>query len=360
MKNLEEKKLALADNLLTHSLKLKAGDNLYIESRGAGQKPYAELVEQLAKQRGLNVRSKYMTIEEHDDFWAQATEEEAKKLTADDIAEFKWADGILLFRQPIQKTLNEKQQKLYNQYVKEAHIDVRVKKKWCLTLVPEKEKDLEMYLSSCALDYDKMEKEMDALVHAMLKTDKVRILAPGTDITLRIKGQNPVKCVGTLNMPDGEVFVGPIKDSINGVIKYNVPGNYHGFTFEDVELKVKDGKIMDINCNNKDYLTQILDSDEGARYFGEFSFGLNPMITKPVGDILFDEKIAGSIHLTPGGCYDESYNGNESGVHFDLVQSHRPEAGGGEIYFDDVLVRKDGEFVLDNLKGLNPENLMHR
>ena len=101
----------------------------------------------------------------------------------------------------------------------------------------------------------------------------------------------------------------------------------------------------------------MLDCDQGARYVGEFAIGVNPYITTPMKDTLFDEKIAGSIHFTPGQSYDEAPNGNSSAIHWDLVLIQTPAYGGGEIYFDDVLIRKDGMFVLDELKGLNPEEL---
>ena len=104
-------------------------------------------------------------------------------------------------------------------------------------------------------------------------------------------------------------------------------------------------------------MNKVLDTDAGSRYVGEFSFGLNPYILTPMKDTLFDEKIAGSFHMTPGRCYDEAPNGNQSAIHWDLVCIQRPEYGGGEIYLDGVLVRKDGRFVLPELAGLNPENL---
>ena len=118
------------------------------------------------------------------------------------------------------------------------------------------------------------------------------------------------------------------------------------------------GKIVKATAGpNTERLNKILDTDEGARYFGEFALGVNPHITKPMLDTLFDEKIEGSLHFTPGKCYDEADNGNRSAIHWDMVLIQTPEYGGGEIWFDDVLVRKDGRFVLPELEGLNPENL---
>lgn len=219
------------------------------------------------------------------------------------------------------------------------------------------EKFENFYFDVCNLDYSKMDKAMDSLKSLMLKTDKVRIVAPETDLSFSIKNIGCKKCSGHMNIPDGEIYSAPVKNSVNGTIKYNAPSTYAGYKFENVKLTFKDGKIIDATSNNTKKLNNILNTDEGARYVGEFALGVNPFITTPMGDILFDEKISGSIHFTPGSCYDDCYNGNESAVHWDLVLIMTEQYGGGEIYFDDVLIRKDGLFVLDELKCLNPENL---
>lgn len=215
----------------------------------------------------------------------------------------------------------------------------------------------DFYFDVCTLDYAKMDEAMTPLVELMNKTDKVRIVAKDTDLTFSIKGIPAIKCSGLRNIPDGEVYTAPVKDSVNGVITYNVPSVENGIKFENVRLVFKDGKIVEATGNYTDKLNEIFDTDDGARYVGEFALGVNPYITKAMGDILFDEKISGSIHFTPGCSYEDAPNGNKSAIHWDLVQVQTPEYGGGEIYFDDVLVRKDGLFVLEELKGLNPENL---
>ena len=213
------------------------------------------------------------------------------------------------------------------------------------------------YFNVCNLDYSKMSKAMDKLVDLMNKTDKVRLTAKDTDLTFSIKDIPAIKCAGEMNIPDGEVYTAPVKDSINGTITYNTPSLKDGFTYENIKLTFKDGKIIEATANDTEKINKIFDMDEGARYVGEFAIGVNPYILNPMKDTLFDEKIAGSIHFTPGCCYDDAYNGNQSALHWDLVLIQRPEYGGGEIYFDDVLIRKDGLFVIDELKCLNPENL---
>ena len=198
---------------------------------------------------------------------------------------------------------------------------------------------------------------MDSLVKVMESTDKVRIKGPGTDLTFSIKGLPAVKCSGERNIPDGEVYTAPVKDSVNGIISYNTPSEEQGFTFENIVFEIKDGKIIKASSNDDRRINQLLDTDEGARYFGEFALGVNPYILNPMKDTLFDEKISGSFHLTPGASYEDAFNGNKSAVHWDLVMIQRPEYGGGEIYFDDLLIRKDGLFTIPELQCLNPESL---
>ena len=216
----------------------------------------------------------------------------------------------------------------------------------------------DFYFRACLVDYDKMGRAMRHLEKLMDRTDRVHIIAPGTDLTFSIQGIPCYAMHGNRNIPDGEVYTSPVRDSVNGHITYNCPSPYDGFLFRDVYLEFRDGKIVKATSNNTPYMNEILDIDEGARYIGEFAFGVNPVITHPIGDILFDEKIAGSFHLTPGNSYDNASNGNHSAVHWDLIQIQTPEFGGGEIWFDDVLIRKDGLFVLEELKCLNPENLL--
>lgn len=215
----------------------------------------------------------------------------------------------------------------------------------------------DFYFAACLVDYDKMEKAMQPLVALMNKTDKVHIIGPGTDITFSIKGIPAIAMSGNKNIPDGEIYTAPVKNSVNGTITYNCPSPNDGFVYTNVCLTFQDGKIVGGSSNNTEKMMRVFQIDEGASYIGEFAIGVNPCINHPMGDILFDEKIAGSFHLTPGNCYDNSENGNHSAVHWDLICIQTAEYGGGAMYFDDVLVRKDGVFVLDALKPLNPENL---
>jgi aminopeptidase len=216
----------------------------------------------------------------------------------------------------------------------------------------------DFYFKVCTLDYARMKPGMKALADLMRATDKVYIKGPGTDLRFSIKGIGAKECGGQYNIPDGEVFSCPVKDSVEGVVQYNAPTVYLGSSFDNIRLVFKKGKVVEATSSNTKRLNQILDSDAGARYIGEFAIGFNPHVLEPMRDILFDEKIAGSFHFTPGQAYEECGNGNKSQVHWDMVCMQRAEYGGGEIWFDEKLIRKDGLFVPKALHKLNPEYLL--
>lgn len=215
------------------------------------------------------------------------------------------------------------------------------------------------YFDVCTLDYQKMAKACEPLKTLMDSTDQVHIIAPGTDLKFSIKGIGSVPCSGERNIPDGECFSCPVRDSVNGTIQFNTVSLFQGTEFSDIRYEVEKGRIVNASAGTQTAkLNEILDTDEGARYFGEWSLGFNPYVLHPMKDTLFDEKIAGSFHLTPGNAYEgPGGNGNRSSIHWDTVLIQRPDYGGGEIYFDGKLVRKDGLFVLDQLKALNPDSL---
>lgn len=216
----------------------------------------------------------------------------------------------------------------------------------------------EFFFRVCTQDYERMVAGMATLDELMSKTDRVELKGPNTDLRFSIKGIGAVACGGRHNIPDGEVFSCPIKDSVEGEITYNAPTIYQGVSFDRIHLKFEKGKIVHAEGSNTQRLNEILDSDPGARYIGEFAIAFNPHILEPMRDILFDEKIAGSFHFTPGQAYEEADNGNRSQVHWDMVQIQRPEYGGGEIWFDGELVRKDGLFIPEALQKLNPDYLL--
>jgi len=211
----------------------------------------------------------------------------------------------------------------------------------------------DFFFRVCTLDYRRMEKGAKGVKALMEKTDRVEIKGPGTDLRFSIKKIGASICTGKRNIPDGEVFSCPVRDSVEGHLTYNVPTVYQGVNFTGVRLEFEKGKIVQATANNTKRLNQILNADLGARYIGEFSLGFNPHILEPMQDILFDEKIAGSFHFTPGQAYEETDNGNRSQVHWDMVCIQRKDHGGGEVWFDGELIRKDGHFVPEKLKALN-------
>ncbi|HRG56069.1 MAG TPA: aminopeptidase [Lacunisphaera sp.] len=216
----------------------------------------------------------------------------------------------------------------------------------------------DFYFRVCTFDYRRYGPGMKALAGLMNRTDRVHLKGPGTDLQFSIKGIGAVPCGGLRNIPDGEVFSCPVRESVEGVIQYNAPTVYLGTSFDNIRLVFKKGKIVEATSNNTKRLNEILDTDPGARYIGEFAIGFNPHIKEPMRDILFDEKIAGSFHFTPGQAYETGGNGNKSAVHWDMVNIQRKEYGGGEIWFDGKLIRKDGLFTTPALKKLNPDQLL--
>ncbi len=255
-------------------------------------------------------------------------------------------------------------------YQKPVHFERRVPAtRWCVLRWPtpamaqlaqmSTQSFEDFYFDVCTLDYGRMRKAAEPLARRMRAADRVRIQGPGdTNLAFSIKGIDVVPCYGTHNIPDGECFTAPVRTSVNGVIHFNTPTIYNGVTFENVRLVFKSGRVVEATAEeNEDKLVSILDTDDGARFVGEFALGFNPYITDAMKDILFDEKIAGSLHLTPGRAYKEADNGNRSEIHWDLVLIQRPEYGGGRIYFDDELLRDNGRFVPADLQGLNPESL---
>ena len=259
--------------------------------------------------------------------------------------------------------------RLYEQHwVKPVHFDIRVPKtKWVVLRWPtasmaqqantSTEAFENFYFDVCTLDYSKMKQAIVPLKEMMDRTDQVRLTSPGTDLTFSIKDIPSIGCSGEYNIPDGECFTAPVRDSVNGVIQFNTPTLYRGTTFTDVRLRFENGKIVEATSNRSEKLNEIFDTDEGARYIGEFAIGFNPYITTPMLDILFDEKIAGSFHFTPGQAYEDADNGNRSTVHWDMVMIQTPDYGGGTIEFDGSIIRQDGQFIIPELDGLNPEHL---
>ncbi|MDR1782313.1 MAG: aminopeptidase [Bacilli bacterium] len=364
----DERISKLASQLVNYSIDVKENEVVRIIAHDFETKPLVkELIKELTKQKAIAI------VEFNDDEVSALqqlnTNEKRLQLTS------KWElektidmDAMILIRGKANEyelakvpTKITKQISLANKEAQNIRVNER---KWVLLNYPTNmyankakmayDDYQDFFYDVMLVDYPQMKKDCIVLKELMDRTDKVRIVGPNTDLSFSIKGINAVICAGEHNVPDGEVYSAPVKDSVNGHIQYNTISFTNGLEFNNVYLEIEDGKIIKATSSiNNDKINDIFDGDEGSRYFGEFSLGLNPKINHPMGDILFDEKIYGSLHLTPGQAYEDADNGNRSILHWDLVCIQTKEYGGGEIYFDDVLIRKDGEFVIEELKKLN-------
>jgi len=362
----------LAELLINYSTALKPGEKILIEAIDAPHEMTAELI-RVAKQAGghplVTLKSNHVNRAlllhgsvEQMNLWADTEAFRMKQVAA----------YIGLRGSPNISELSDvprEGHKMYQDTVwKRVHQEIRVPKtRWVVLRWPNSSMAQQanmstdgfekFYFDVCTMDYAKMSKAMQPLAQRMMKTDQVKIVGPGTELNFSIKNIPAVPCDGKLNIPDGEVFTAPVRDSINGTLQYNARTIYQGVIHDNVRFEFKAGKIVKATSSNTPKLNEVLDSDEGARYIGEFAIGFNPYVTEPMLDILFDEKIAGSFHFTPGQAYEEADNKNRSAVHWDIVCLQDKAHGGGEIWFDGELLRKDGMFVPKDLQGLNPDNL---
>jgi len=367
----------LARQLLEYSVEIKPGEVLYLEIKGKETLELGKQLIRIATERGA-VPFWYYNDESLIRQWVSKANEAQFKIQAElHMGLMKRADAYIGLRgsdnpfdlADVEHGQIEKQNSLF---YKPVHLEERVKRtRWVVLRYPNnamaqlaetsQEAFEDFYFDVCCADYAKMSKAQDSLHALMDATDKVHIKAPGTDLQFSIKGIPPVKCDGHRNIPDGEVYTAPVRDSVNGTLTYNTPSLHKGtqVLFNDICFTFENGKIVKATCDGDNAtLNKILDADKGARFIGEFAIGVNPFILHPMKDTLFDEKIAGSFHFTPGQCYDEASNGNESTEHWDLVQIQRSDYGGGEIWFDDKLIRKDGVFTDEKMeKAFSKENL---
>jgi aminopeptidase len=364
----------LARVLVRYSTNVKPGEKVLVEAIDVPAEFTAILVQEICDAGGFPVLEMKSQLVQRK-LYLNATEERIKFIADIELERMKKMNAYIAVRGILNaKELSDvpgDKMGLYEKFwLQPVHLDQRVPHtKWVVLRFPSPqmaqmakmsmEAFEDFFYKVCTkVDWDKASKAQDSAVEFMKKTDRVRITSPGTDLKFSIKGINVKKCDGHFNIPDLEIFTAPVRDSVEGTIQYNAPSSNRGFTFENVRFKFSKGKIVEATANDNKRLNDILDTDEGARYIGEFALGHHPYIDEAMDDILFDEKISGSFHFTPGNAYEnEADNGNRSAVHWDLVLIQRPEKGGGEIYFDDVLIRKDGKFVHPAFVGLNPENL---
>ena len=358
----------LADLLLDHSCELKSGENLLIEALDVPEQNLVCALVEGAARRGAIPVVEMKSVVVQRSLYRTATEESMKLCGAIELARMEQMQAYIGIRGAANSSqladVPREKMDLYQKNWLRVVNDYRVPKtKWVVLRYPNDSFAQSANMSTaafedfffdvCTADYAAMRKAQEPLVARMEATDRVRIVSPGTELEFSIKDIPVISCYGDRNIPDGEVFTAPVRDSIQGVIRFNTQSRYQGTVFENIEFEFKNGQIVKATANETEKINALLDSDEGARYCGEWSLGTNNRVRHPMLDTLFDEKIGGSFHLTPGQAYDEADNGNRSCIHWDLVLIQRQDYGGGEIWFDGELVRKDGRFVPEDLQGLN-------
>jgi aminopeptidase len=356
----------LAKLLVEYSIRLKRNETVLIEAFDIPDEMTIALICAVRKAGGVPFAQTYCTRVNRA-LALEASERQLNLMASHELTRMKKMNAYIAVRGSNNITelsdVPPEKMKLIGRKMRRVQ-DQRVKKtKWVVLRWPtpsmaqlagmSTEAFEDFYFDVCTLDYRKLLPGMKALKRLMEKTDRVQIKGPGTDLRFSMKGIPAVICGGDRNIPDGEVFSSPVKGSVEGYVTFNAPSIYQGVAFDGIRLEFKSGKIVAATSNETQKLNKILDSDPGARYIGEFSLGFNPRVFQPMRDILFDEKIAGSFHFTPGQAYEEADNGNRSQVHWDMVSIQRPDYGGGEIYFDGKLVRKDGKFLPNQLHSLN-------
>ncbi|NJL28241.1 MAG: aminopeptidase [Thermoanaerobaculia bacterium] len=362
----------LADVLVGYSCALQPGEKILIESIDAPHAFTRALIRRVHAAGGVPLVTLKSNVVFRELMLA-ASEEQMRLIGEAELVRMKNVDayvGVRCWENVSEwSDIPPDKLKLYQRhYYQPVHLDRRVRNtRWVVLRWPNPamaqlasmstEAFEDFYFRVCTLDYAHMSAALQPLRELMDRTDRVRLVAPDTDLRFSIRGIPAVPCDGHRNIPDGEVYTAPVLDSVEGKIRFNSVSVYQGGTHDDIRLEVRGGKIVAATSSDTPRLNHVLDTDAGSRSFGEFAIGFNPHVTRPMKDILFDEKIAGSIHLAVGNCYDEAPNGNKSQIHWDMVLRMDLAAGGGEVWFDDVLIRKDGRFVIRELEGLNPERL---
>lgn len=361
----------LADILVRHSTKIKPDEKVLVEAFDVPEDFVVVLIRTIAAAGGRPLcmtknnrvlRELYLhATQDQMDLWA-----DVERLQMENVQAYIGVRGTVNLTE--HSDVPQERLAIYQRTLwQKVHSEIRVPKtKWVVLRWPtpsmaqlakqSTESFEDFYFDVTTLDYAAMATAMEPLVDRMTNARDVHITGAGTDLRFSVEGLPAIGCAGQANIPDGEVFTAPVRDSVEGKLSVNTPSPYHGVVFEDIVLEFKSGKVVDVSAKPQSRIEEILDSDEGARFVGEFSLGFNPKILQPMLDILFDEKIAGSFHFTPGQAYEEADNGNRSEIHWDLVTIQRPEYGGGEVSFDGELIRKDGLFVTEDLQALNPES----
>lgn len=354
----------LADILVNYSNEIKAGEEALIILYGYEGLPLAKEIYKECVKKGAHPRLEIREDEIARIFMEHANEKQRTFLPEWQLKAAESTDAmfqIICDRNNAELAHIDQKIMIERRKALKPLSDILHKKRWVLLEYPTQlgannagmslEAWEDFVYNACITDWEKISKEQDVLKKIMEETKEVRLVADGTDLTVNIENIPAVKCCGKQNMPDGEVFTAPNKTMVNGEILFNTPTMYMNKSFNWIKLVFKDGKVIDTDSDNKKDLDDILDTDEGARYVGEFAFGTNRNIQLPVKSILFDEKIGGSNHMALGKCYEEAENGNDSAIHWDMILRHKD--ANGKVYMDGVLVQENGIWLHEDMKGFN-------
>lgn len=346
---------AYASMLVNHSMRVDKGDKVMITGGITAAPLMEELVRHALRAGGFPVvlptwdaLARIQMSESSLEQLSTVTDVEDKLLTSFDCAVFLRAPEntrSMTDLSPERMMAHARARQSYN-----AHLHRNVR--WvtcnypCQALAQDADMPLEQYADfvyeSCLIDWKQTEAYMTRIKSVFDSANLVRLVGPKTDLSFSIAGREGIICAGLKNMPDGEVFYAPVEDSAEGYIAYDFPAIFQGREVEGVHLRFSGGRVTDVAASKgEDFLLQVLETDPGARRLGEFGIGCNFGITSFSRDILFDEKIGGTVHLAMGRAYEESGGSNKSAVHWDMIKDLRTA---GRIELDGQIVQENGEF----------------
>lgn len=347
----------LANILVHYSIKAKKGDKVIIDFHEAGKTLALEVYKKL-----LDIGA-FVYLEAKLDGFEHAYYKHASSEQINHVFDFEHEKPDEVdARVVIRSSFNSKEMSniapekiAARRKTMQPFLNKYVEKRWILTYYPShgmaQEADMsleeykEFYFKTCLLDWESVKESQEKLKNAIDDGKVMRVVGEKTDITLSMEGRDGIKCCGEHNMPDGEVFYAPVETQVNGHVYFDLPSIFSGKEVKGIYLEFENGKIIKATAEkNQELLHAILSTDEGSKYLGEVGIGTNFQITKPTKEILFDEKIGGSIHMAVGRAYKEGGGQNESAIHWDMIKDLRKK---GEIYIDGKLIQKNGKFLLD-------------
>lgn len=356
--------------LVDYSVAVKERDLVIIYARGYEAQP---LVKEIYKQcliKGANPVVRTSMDELAETFIKYANDSQLEYIDEMSKIEVEKADVMIFIGAPTNiknmaqadtKKLAKRSKATHPILAKRLERSARGDMRWVIAdyptnaLAQEANMSLEEYceflINSCYLDLEnptqkwiEIDTEQKRIASILNTTTKLRITGDKTDITFSTKDRIWVPCSGNMNFPDGEIFTSPVEDSAKGTIYFDFPQNYHGSTSKEVYLTLKNGKVVEAHAESgNEFLQSMLNMDEGSKFVGEIAIGTNDRIQNVTGNILFDEKIGGSIHMALGASYPEAGGKNQSGLHWDMIKNMKE---GGKIYADDKLIYKNGKFII--------------